>query len=66
LVRLAVLPKTRDGSYLKLKRTWLKRAAKIRIRAERPLYVHMDGELLPGRLSELEVELFPRALRVVA
>ena len=66
LVRLAVLPKTRDGSYLRLKRTWLRRTAKIRIRAEHPLYVHMDGELLPERISELEVELFPQALRVVA
>ncbi|MGB9756966.1 MAG: diacylglycerol/lipid kinase family protein [Candidatus Bipolaricaulaceae bacterium] len=65
LVRLVVLPKTRDGSYLALKRTKLIRVKSARIRAERPLVVHMDGELLPARASFLEVEVHPKALYVV-
>lgn len=66
LVRLVVLPKTRDGSYLKLKRTALQAARRVEIRAERPLRVHMDGELLPEPMSTLEIELYPRALQVLA
>lgn len=64
LVRLAVLPKTRDGSYLSLSRTKLVPVRRARIRAERPLVVHMDGELLPERTSLLEVEVHPKALAV--
>lgn len=66
LVRLAVLPKTRDGSYLKLARAKLLRAREALVRAERPLFVHLDGELLPERVTTLKVELLPQALRVRA
>jgi len=65
LVRLAVLPKTRDGSYLSLKRAKLVGVREAKIKAERPLVVHMDGELFPERTSVLEVEVHPRALYVV-
>lgn len=66
LIRLAVLPKTRDGSYLRLKRASRKYTGLLRIEAERALPVHMDGELLPEKTSELEVELRPSGLRVIA
>lgn len=66
LVRLVVLPKTRDGSYLALKRTKLVHIRAAKIRAERSLVVHMDGELLPERLSSLEVAVYPQALYVMS
>lgn len=66
LVRFWVLPKTRDGSYLKLARVHAKKAERIRIRSDRPLPVHMDGELLPELVREIEVALRPQALRVIA
>lgn len=66
LIRFAVLPKTRDGSYLRLKRVQGKPARRVRILSDRPLPVHMDGELLPEPVQELEVTLHPQALRVVA
>ncbi|MCR4391527.1 MAG: diacylglycerol kinase family lipid kinase [Candidatus Acetothermia bacterium] len=66
LVRFWVLPKTRDGSYLKLARVQARKAQRISIRSDRPLPVHMDGELLPERVRDLEVALRPAALRVVA
>ncbi len=65
LERFSVLPRTRDGSYLKLERMQLRRVREVRIRADRPLPVHMDGELLPEPMAELEVELLPGALKVV-
>ena len=65
LVRFSVLPKTRDGSYLKLARVQLRRVREVRIQADRPLPVHMDGELLPQPVSHLSVRLLPRALKVI-
>lgn len=65
LVRLAVLPKTRDGSYLELRRVHAKRARTLRVTSARPLPVHLDGELLPQPLQALEVTLLPGALRVL-
>ncbi|MEN3011034.1 MAG: diacylglycerol kinase family protein [Candidatus Bipolaricaulaceae bacterium] len=66
LVRLMVLPKTRDGSYLRLARARLLRTAQVRVYADRPLFVHADGELFPERVAALEVVLFPHALSVLA
>ncbi len=66
VVRLLILPKTRDGSYLSLARAKLLRTGKILVRADRPLFVHLDGELLPERVTTLEVEVLPAALTVLA
>lgn len=66
LVRFAVLPKTRDGTYLNLARVHAKKAQQVRIRSDRPLPVHMDGELLPEPVQEIEVSIRPQALRVIA
>lgn len=66
LVRFAVLPKTRDGSYLQLRRVRTKRAHEVTIRSDRPLPVHMDGELLPTPVQEIRVALRAGALRVLA
>lgn len=66
LVRFVVLPKTRDGTYLNLARVQAKKAQQVRIRSDRPLPVHMDGELLPESVQEIEVSIRPKALRVMA
>lgn len=66
LVRFVVLPKTRDGSYLKLARVHAKKAQRVTIRSDRPLPVHVEGELLPELVREVEVVLRPHALRVIA
>ncbi|MFO8034581.1 MAG: diacylglycerol kinase family lipid kinase [Candidatus Bipolaricaulota bacterium] len=65
-VRLWVLPKTRDGSYLSLSRMRRERARRITIKTDRPVPVHMDGELLPRPVRELSVQLIPGGLTVVA
>ncbi len=65
-VRLWMLPKTRDGSYLSLSRMKTHRAARLRITTERPVPVHMDGELLPRPVRELQVEVVEGGLIVVA
>ena len=66
LVRFVVLPKTRDGTYLNLARVHAKKAGRVKIRSDRPLPVHMDGELLPELVQEIDLTLRPRALQVIA
>jgi len=66
VVRCVVLPKTRDGTYLDLARVHAKKAQRVSIRSDRPVPVHMDGELLPEPIQEIEVSLRPQALHVVA
>lgn len=66
LVRFVVLPKTRDGTYLDLARVHAKKAERVKIRSDRPLPVHMDGELLPEPVQEIDLALRPRALHVIA
>jgi len=66
VVRFGVLPKTRDGTYLNLARVHARKAGRVTIRSDRPLPVHMDGELLPERVERIELSVRPGALRVVA
>ncbi len=65
MVRFWVLPKTRDGSYIRLRRVRTYKAEQVVVRADRPLPVHMDGELLPDKYAELKVTIRPGALRVL-
>ena len=65
LARFFVLPKTRDGSYVRLKRVKTHKASQVVVQADRALPVHMDGELLPERQSRLEVTIRPKALHVL-
>lgn len=61
-----ILPKTRDGSYLKLSRMRTERARRITIETNRPVPVHMDGELLTHRVRELSIQVVPAGLTVLA
>lgn len=65
LARFFILPKTRDGSYVRLKRVKAHKASQVVVQADRALPVHMDGELLPERQSRLEVTIRPKALHVL-
>jgi diacylglycerol kinase family enzyme len=63
--RFPVLLKTRKGTHPGLKRVQMRLAATVRIQTDRPVPVHMDGELLP-MMSELSIEVCPRAIRVIS
>ncbi len=65
-MRLWVLPKTRDGSYLQRPRMRRELARKLTIRADRAVPVHMDGEVLPRPMRELSITLTPMGLTVIA
>ncbi len=65
-VRLWMLPKTRDGSYLQLARMRRERARRLTINTDRAVPVHMDGELLPHLVRELSIQVIPGGLTVLA
>ncbi len=65
-MRLWVLPKTRDGSYLERPRMRRENARALTIRADRAVPVHMDGEVLPQPMRELSIRLIPMGLTVIA
>ncbi len=66
VMRPFILPKTRDGSYLKLSRMRSERARRITIEANRAVPVHLDGELLPYPVRALSIQVVPAGLTVVA
>ncbi len=48
---------------------WLGRCRQVRVHAEKPMVVHADGELFcvqADNVHDLEIDLLPRALRVLA
>ena len=58
-----VLPKVFDGSHTKLPEIGVRRAAEVRIEADRPFAVYADGDHLADLPAT--ITLLPRALRVV-
>ncbi len=58
-----VLPKVFDGSHVELPEIGVRRAAEVRIEADRPFAVYADGDHLADLPAT--VTLLPRALRVI-
>lgn len=64
---LFLIPKVMRGTHVKDRRVTVGAFRTLRLRAQGPLYIHLDGEVFadfqqPAR--ELEVRLLPQALRV--
>jgi YegS/Rv2252/BmrU family lipid kinase len=58
-----VLPKVFDGDHVKLPEIGVRRAAELRVEAERPFAVYADGDHIADLPAT--VRLLPRALRVI-
>ncbi len=65
-MRLWVLPKTRNGSYLERPRMRRECARALTIHADRAVPVHMDGEVLTHPMRKLSITLIPMGLSVIA
>lgn len=66
LMRFILFPKLRTGSHFQLARVHAKQTQLVTIQSERPLRVHMDGELLPELVQNVQVAIKPLSLRVIA
>lgn len=60
-----LLPLLFFGQQYRVSRFRTFRAAKLRIRLDRPAYIHADGEIVDSPETEFEVEVLPSALNVI-
>lgn len=58
------IPKAIKGTHGCLKEVNFFKAKKIFLRSQNPLLVHLDGEVLPEPVREMEIEILPGSLEV--
>ncbi len=66
---LALVPAVLKGTHTRHRAVRVGRFRRMHLRADRPLQIHMDGEIFAGfdtHIQELEITLQPHALRVAA
>jgi len=68
LMMLRIVPEVMNGTHGKFKQVTLGSCKKMNILADRPLYIHADGEIYTSfgsNLRQLTFEILPNALKVV-
>ncbi|KPK99180.1 MAG: hypothetical protein AMJ95_00015 [Omnitrophica WOR_2 bacterium SM23_72] len=58
------IPKAIKGTHARLKEVSSFKAKKILLRSQSPLFVHLDGEVLPEPTKDMEIEILPGSLEV--
>jgi len=58
------LPKTLKGTHTRLPFVKMFRSQKIVIKSQVPFNIHIDGEILQDTLTEIEIKLHPKRLKV--
>ena len=58
------IPKAIKGTHGCLKEVKFFKAKKIFLYSQKPLFVHLDGEVLPEPVKEIEIEILPSSLEV--
>ena len=68
LMMLRIVPEVMNGTHGKFKEVTLGMCKKMNIAADRPMYIHIDGEIYTSfgsNLRRLSFEVLPNALKVV-
>ena len=68
LMMLRIVPEVMKGTHGRFKQVKMGTCKKFTITADRPLYIHADGEIFSGpgtNLRKVSFEILPNALRVV-
>jgi diacylglycerol kinase family enzyme len=68
LMMLRLLPEVMKGTHGRFKEVKIGTLCKANLQADRPLYIHTDGEIFAGfgvDVRQLEVEILPGAVEVV-
>ena len=68
LMLLRIVPEVMKGTHLRFKQVRMGTCKKFSLSADRPLYIHADGEVYSGpgtNLRKLSFEILPSALKVV-
>jgi diacylglycerol kinase (ATP) len=69
LMMFRIIPEVMKGTHLRFKQVHLGTCRKFSLTADRPLYIHTDGEVFSGpgtNLRRLDFEILPDALKVVS
>lgn len=59
------IPKAIKGTHKELPEAILFRGKEILLTSEKPLFAHLDGEVMPEPLSKMEIEVVPGAIEVL-
>ena len=65
LSMLAFIPRFMRGTHVSDRRVTLRRGARVTVRCDEPMAVHADGEIFSTGSREIDVEVLPKALRVI-
>jgi YegS/Rv2252/BmrU family lipid kinase len=68
LMLLRIVPEVMKGTHLRFKQVRMGTCKKFSLSADRPLYIHADGEVYSGpgtNLRKLSFEILPAALKIV-
>ncbi|NLT74576.1 MAG: diacylglycerol kinase family lipid kinase [Chloroflexi bacterium] len=66
LEMLALVPRFLQGTHLSHRAVSTLQARTATLVSDEPLYVHVDGEILADHAHEIEIEIVPRALRMIS
>lgn len=66
LSMLAFIPRFMKGTHVTDRRVTMTRSAKVTTRCAEPMAIHADGEIFSTGSREIEAQILPGALRVVA
>jgi len=68
LMMFRILPEVMKGTHGRFKQVKMGTLKKLSLTADRPLYIHADGEIYSGpgtNLRKVDIEILPNALKVV-
>jgi diacylglycerol kinase family enzyme len=63
-----IVPEVMKGTHGRFKEVTIDRCKKFSLTADRPLYIHADGEIFSGPgtdIREVSFEILPNALKIV-
>ena len=63
-----ILPEVMKGTHGRFKQIKMGTCKKFKISADRPLYIHTDGEIFSGPgtdIRQVSFEILPKALKVI-
>jgi len=66
MAMFGMVPRFMRGTHVQDPRVHLDRARSIAVSSEDPLVLHVDGEILSGPVHEVQVQVLPSSLRIIA
>jgi YegS/Rv2252/BmrU family lipid kinase len=68
LMMFRLIPEVMNGTHGKFKQVRMGKFRKLKLKSERPVMIHLDGEIFAGfnsNVTEIQLDLLPRELKVI-